>query len=239
MITINSQIGDDLLVVQFLYLAKPNKIASEEAGRPIIEDEETCEIRPPGSRNYCTYPALSRSHWRQDPYSGEQVEVTYAERFPMQYQQFKAKLQQTQRGTSIDDLPFLTTGQRAVLRALNVYTAEALAAVDGQELKNLGPGGRDQKNHAIEYLDQSKARAPDTKMMAELEAAQVRLKILEEDNAILKSKMLTGEAQFEQMTIDGLREYIAANSGAAPQGNIQRKNLIRMALECRPREKAA
>jgi hypothetical protein len=148
-------------------------------------------------------------------------------------------VQQTQRGTSIDDVPFLTVGQRAVLRALNVYTVEALAAIDGQELKNLGPGGREQKNMAIEYIDQSKARVPDLKLAAELEAAQIRLQMLEEDNAILKAKVMTGESQFENMTVEGLREYIAANTGTAPTGNIPRKNLIRMALECKPQQKVA
>ena len=33
-----------------------------------------------------------------------------------------------------------------VQRALNLYTVEQLAAIDGQELKNLGPGGRELKN---------------------------------------------------------------------------------------------
>ena len=57
--------------------------------------------------------------------------VTYAERFARQYQQFKAQAAQTKSGTPLEYAPFLTEARRAELRALNIYTVEALAAIDG------------------------------------------------------------------------------------------------------------
>ena len=53
---------------------------------------------------------------------------------------------------------FLTEARRAELRAQNIYTIEALAAIDGLELKNLGMDGRDLKNKAMEYLEESTSR---------------------------------------------------------------------------------
>ena len=110
-----------------------------------------CEVRHPGSRDYGVYPcdgtlALGcRSvHRRAAP-------VTFAERFSKQYRQFKESQQQTKSGTPLDYLTFLTEGKRAELRAINIYTAEALAIVDGAELKNLGPGGREmeEQDHRV------------------------------------------------------------------------------------------
>ena len=112
----------------------------------------------PASRDYGVYPATERSHWDVDQFTGEQRSVTYAERFSKQYQQFKAQQQQTKAGTPLDYLTFLTEGKRAELRALNIYTAEALAIVDGAELKNLGPGGREMKNKTIEFLETAARR---------------------------------------------------------------------------------
>ncbi len=106
------------------------------------------------------FPATAFSHWEIDPQTGEQAKVTYAERFQRQYQQFKAHATQTKSGTPLAYAPFLTEARRAELRAQNIYTVEALAAIDGQELKNLGPGGRELKNAAMEYIEEAKARAP-------------------------------------------------------------------------------
>ena len=68
------------------------------------------------------------SHWSDDPVTGEQTQVTYAERFQHQYRQFKTAAAQTKTGTPLDHAPFLTEGRRAELRAQNIYTVEALAA---------------------------------------------------------------------------------------------------------------
>lgn len=217
-------------VVLFRHMAKKNEAESVKRGRPIFDDVEVCDIRFPGSRNYTTQPALGHAGWTLDPYNGEQQSLTYAEKYSRQYQQFKAKLTQTKRGTPLTEAPFMTAGKCAELRAQNLYTVEALAEIEGIELKNLGQGGRELKNMAVEYLDHSRRIAPDTQMAAEMEATRLRLKILEEDNAILKTKLASGEAQFEAMSLDELRNYITTRTGAAPHGSNTRKTLIRLAM---------
>lgn len=221
---------DASLVALFKHLAVKNETASLAAGRPIYEDQEVCEIRRPGGKDVGVYPALVISHWDEDPITREVTPVTYAERFRHQYQQFKAKAQQTKSGTPLDQAPFMTAARCAEMRAQNLYTVEALAHIDGNELKNLGPGGRELKNKAIEYIAQSTAHAPDLKLAAELEAIKARNALLEEDVLRLKNAV-SSEGRFDGMSNDQIREFITTQSGQAPLGSMSRKTLIRMAQE--------
>lgn len=230
---------DDVLVALFKNHASLNEVKSREEGRPIYDDIEVVEIRSPGSRDFKVFPANAFSHWQTHPHTGEQTKITYAERFVHQYQQFKRHAAQTKSGTPLDYVPFLSEGKRAELRAQNIYTIEALAAIDGQELKNLGLGGRDLKNAAAEYIADTKANiAPNMQLQAELEQLRARNAILEEDAIARKEIAKRIEAEFEEMDLVQLREYITTHTGQAPMGSLNKKNLVRMAVECRPNRAA-
>jgi hypothetical protein len=226
--------GDAALVPLFRNMAVPNRGKSAAEGRPIFDDLVVVDIRYPGSRSYGTFPAMQMSHWVEDPHTGEQRAVTYAERFPRQYMQFMEHAEQTKSGTPLDFAGFLTESKRAELRAQNIYTVEVLALIEGAELKNLGPGGRDMKNKAQEYLDNSRSNAPNTQLQAELEAMRARQQILEEDNAAMKQRvnaLSMAEAKFDDMTLEQLREFIKVNTGHAPTGLLGKKALVKLALE--------
>jgi len=229
---------DEALVALFKNHATMNEAKSLEAGRPIFDDLEVVEIRAPGSRDFKVFPAAAFSHWEISPYNGEQTKVTYAERFRHQYQQFKAKAAQTKSGTPLDYAPFMSAGKCAEMRAQNIYTVEALAAIDGAELKNLGTGGRELKNAAMEYMAEAKSTAPNLQLQNELEQLRARNAILEEDNAAKKAREAQINGEFEGMELQELRDYIATNTGHPPHGSLNKKTLVRMATECRP-EKAA
>ena len=232
---------DDLLVVLFKHLATENKPKSLQEGRPIYDDVEICEIRAPGSKDVKVFPATAFARWIDDPLTGEQTKQSYAERFSHQYRQFKAKASQTKQGTPLDFAPFLSEGRRSELKAQNIYTVEQLAAVEGAELKNLGPGGREMKNAAQAFIDEGRASAPNKQMAAELEALKARNAVLEEDMKLRQARRAAEEAvddEFEAMSLDQLREYITAQTGQAPLGSLNRKNLMRLAAGSRP-EKAA
>src|SRR6187455_2511716 len=100
--------SDATIVAVFRQMAIKNDAKTAEAGRLICDDWEVCELRYPGSKNVGVYPATAMSHWETDPTTGEQVIVTYAERFRHQYQQFRAHAQQTKEGTPLTFVPFLT-----------------------------------------------------------------------------------------------------------------------------------
>lgn len=225
---------DENLVVIFTDHAILNEAKTLAAGRKIYDTMPVCKIYTPGSKDNSVAPALGHSHWTTDPETGGLVSVTYAERFKPQYRQYKERQTQTKSGTPLSEVPFLTAGAQATLRALNVYTCEQLAGIEGQELKNLGPGGRDWKNKAQEYIAESYAAAPSKALAIELEKLKARNQILEEDNELLKTKLVSGEAEFEDMSTDALKEYIKVNTGAAPVGQPSRRTLIRMAMDCRP-----
>lgn len=225
---------DDVLLVIFRNHAEPNEAKSREAGRLICDDVEVVDIRKPGARDYSTHPATEVCGWRDDPITGTQVKYTYAERFSRQYRQFKAQSAQTKSGTPLTHAPFLTEARRHELRALNIYTVEALATLDGQELKNIGQGGRDLKNAAMEYIEAAKNNVPSLQMQAEIEALRAKNMALEQDI----EGMRRVEREFEGMSDKELRDYITSNTGHAPAGSLARKTLVRMALDAKT-EKAA
>jgi len=231
---------DDLLVVIFKNMAVENPLKSLEAGRPIFDDVEHCVITAPGSHDIKVFPANSFARWVSDPYGRDRVKQSYAERFSHQYQQFKAHVAQTKSGTPLEYAPFLSEARRAELKAQNVYTVEALADIEGDELKNLGPGGRDMKNQAMDYILESQIGAPTKQMLAELEGLRARNAVLEED--LQRKNQIEERApanEFDDMSDKQLREFITVNTGQAPQGNVARRTLVRMAMDARPKEVAA
>jgi hypothetical protein len=232
-----NQKGDEVIVPLFKNLAIENKARSVAEGRPIYEDVEVVELRFPGSRNYGVYPVNQMCGWYDDPETGEQKPITYAERFRRQYRQFREHQQQTKAGTPLELVGFLSGARQAELKAQNIYTVEALAAIEGAELKNLGPGGRELKTKAAEYITTAKANAPDIEMKLQLEAMRAKMAIMEEDNALLKHRTQMGEARFEAMDLDQLREFITTNTGHPPLGALNKKALIRLAMEV-PQAKA-
>ena len=171
----------------FKTIALKNERKSVEAGRPIYEDVEVVDIRFSGSKDVYTFPTQQISHWETDEETQEQRQLTYAERWPKQYQQFKAKMQQTKSGTPLDYIPFLTDAKRAELRALAIYTVEALAELDGQPLKNLGIGGRELKNKAVEYLANSNHDGVIMRQQQQIDELLVRIKSMEDENKLLAS----------------------------------------------------
>jgi hypothetical protein len=229
---------DAALVAVFKQHSIPNEAKSAIAGRPIEDDIEIVEIRFPGSRAVSVFPATAFCGWATDPYTGSQTKRTYAERFSHQYRQFKAQATQTKQGTPLNYVPFLTAGRQAELKAQNIYTIEALAEIDGEPLKNLGPGGREMKNKAMEFLDSTSKLAPSMQLQAQLEAALAAKQALEDDNRALAARLTaesSGDEMFDAMSDTQLKEYITANTGARPVGNPARKTLLRSALECKPK----
>jgi hypothetical protein len=166
-------------------MAFKNERKSIEAGRPIFEDVEIVEVRLAGSKDCPVFRSNDYSHWEVDEETGLQTQLTYAERWPKQYQQFKAKQQQTKSGTPLDYVPFLTDAKRAELRAQNIYTIEALAEIEGQHLKNLGIGGRELKNRAMEYLASSSHDGTILRQQAQIDALQSQIKLLQEDRKLV------------------------------------------------------
>jgi hypothetical protein len=220
--------GDELLNVYFFNHPVPDVLETKAKGRPIDMDVEHVQIKAPGDRNTIrVFPATDVYKWVDDPHRGR-IAVTYAERFSEQYKQFKASQTQTVKGTSLDELPFLSQSKRGELRALGIYTAEMLAAIDGQPLKNLGMGGRELSEKAKAYIANSEKGAGVNVMaeeMARLKAELEKLKAQAPEN--------TDEtpSPFLAWEDDDIKSFIKDATGAAPRGNPNHASLVRMADE--------
>lgn len=168
--------NSNLIVARFYTEAVPDENESRKAGRPIFKDEERCEIRfAANKRTTGVFPAHEVFKWGTNPESGEREQVTYAMAYADQYRKFKAGQSQDQSGTPLSELPFLSASKRLELKALNIHTAEALAALDGTPLKQLGMGGREMKNQAQAYLDKASGSADLTAMAAESAAQKQQI----------------------------------------------------------------
>jgi hypothetical protein len=218
--------NDPLVIPVFKTLTQKNEAKTKAEGRPIFDDMEVVEVRFAGDRNKISvFPALSICGEVQDE-DGNTRKITYAERWPAQYQRFKAKAQQIAEGTPVDELPFLTQAKRAELKALSIYTAEALAALDGQPLKNLGQGGRELKNQAQAYLDNAKGSANVTRMAAELEELRRTVAELRGD-----AQAVNATSEFATWTADQIKDWIEEKIGERPKGNPSHATLVKRADE--------
>lgn len=230
------------IVAIFRTHSQPDRRASKEKGRPIFKDIEVCEIRMAANRQTVgVFPA--HDIWRkQETEFGDFEPVTYAMRFPEQYKKFKAGMTQAQSGTPLEELTMIPQAKRLELKALAVHTVEALAALDGQELKNLGVGGRDLKNLAQAYLDKAKGNANVSKLASENETLKTQMAEMQAQIAALsKGKEATGpvaSSPFFDMDADGIKEWIADVTGSRPKGNPNHETLVRMADEINEELKA-
>ena len=215
----------DLVIPLFKIHTTENKAKSKEAGRPIFDDMEVVEVRFAGDRNKISvFPAHAVCGQVQDD-DGDYRSMTYAERWPEQYKRFKAKQTQVAEGTPVDELPFLTQAKRSELKALSIYTAEALASLDGQPLKNLGQGGRELKNQAQAYLDRASGTADVTKMASKISDLEQLVRELQAAKAPVEA------SQFESWADDKLKDWIEEKISERPRGNPSHATLVKRADE--------
>lgn len=233
--------SDAQLVVTFRADKVKNEAKSVEAGRPIYDDIELCEVRTAGDRETVkVFPAHAFHQWIRNE-EGEQEQITYAQRWSEQYRRFKERRAQIQEGTPLSELPFLTEAQRSTLKALNVHTAETLASIDGPRLKTLGMGGREWKNQAQAYIDNASGSANVTAMAAKIEMLQQQIAALSaapQPPPVAPAESPAATDDFDAYSDDDLKDFIASQVGARPRGNPNRDTLLRMAREAAPAEAA-
>lgn len=234
---------DSRLVVTFENISVHNEAKSRQEGRPIFDDMEVCRIRMGGDRQQApVFPAWAEAPGGMENEEGFVVPCTYAEKYPEQYARFKKGQVQVQEGTPVDLLPFLTPAKVKELKALNVYTAESLASLDGQPLKSLGQGGRTWKNQAQAYLDNAEGSAAATKLAQENEELRRLLEEARKEKAQYPDTSRVqenlgydgGQAEvsaFDEWTDEKLKSYIKERSGSTPRGNPSHETLVKMADE--------
>lgn len=183
--------NDSLKTVVFKNHPILNDAASKKAGRAIYDDIEVCEIRLAANKQTIgVFPAHEMAEWAVDSITGDRTEQTYAMKYNTQYLAFKNGDAQAQSGTPLEALPFLTTGKRLEFKALNIHTAEALAALDGHNLKMLGMSGRAFKDQAQAFIDNASDNALDQRLVDVVSSQDAKIAELEARIAALSNDPL-------------------------------------------------
>lgn len=207
---------------------------SETAGHLVKELREVVQVRFAGSNNYSPiFPA--DGFWKRE---GNQV-ITYAERWSDQYRQFKEGNPQEAMGTPLEMLrPYgITPEQLSLCRTMKVYSIEALDALEGQNLKNLGMNANRLKDIARKYMEERRGGSEALKEIEELKrqiAALTAKSTLVPDNEpsppeIEASVSEADELEFKNMTDADIRDYLEQHTGVKPDGRLGRDKLINMA----------
>ena len=172
--------ADKRLFVVFFREAVLNEFKTEQEGRPIYDDIDMIRIHSPGSRDTLVSPA----------HHG------YTQRFPKQWAQYKAGIEQTMTGTPLAQVPWLTPARVAELRAVNISTVEQLAGMPD----NIAARFMDHhalKQQAAAYLEAAKGQEPIRLMKAELANRDDQLAEMRTALEAMQSKVAELTAQRE------------------------------------------
>ena len=153
---------DKKLFVQFFMTAKQDPTASAKEGRPIFREIPCIRIMTPGSRDVMV----------------NKVNESYKRRFSRQWERFEKQLEEVIDGTPLDQVPWLTVGTIAELKAVNCHTLEQLAGMSDTAIsKMMGMIGF--RKRAQNFLAAAKETAPFTQMQAQIEERDNKISLLE------------------------------------------------------------
>ena len=150
--------------VRFFIQPVLNEAKSAEAGRPIFEDKEYCEIVVPGNKtNRPIKP----------------VNDIVKRRFAYQYRQWKLTGEaEPVSGTILAEVPWLTRSQVEELSYYHIRTLEQLANV-GDDICGKIMGLYDLKRRAGDHLKRAEEAAPVEHLRAELASRDEKINALE------------------------------------------------------------
>src|SRR4051812_11913414 len=113
--------NENLVVARFFKHVVQNEAKSKAAGRPIYDESDHVEIRFAANK-YTKHVAPAHEVFKRTRnfQTGEVTELTYALAYPEEFKRYRAGEDQTQAGTPLAELPFLTQSKRLELKALSI-----------------------------------------------------------------------------------------------------------------------
>lgn len=145
-----------------------NKARTIAEGRVCFDLVPYVEIRTPGTKSNIP---------------NERVTEEHKARWPMHWLQFQNKEKVIESGTPVSQWPFLNRAQVAELQALNIFTVEQVRDLSDAALQKIGPGGRDMKKRAGEFL--KPAGEVEVGLRSELAALEQKFENMKAENAQL------------------------------------------------------
>jgi hypothetical protein len=182
-----------ILAVQFFEKPVQAKKLSEKEGRPIFYTSVMCRINAPGMKNQVVDEEMElldenktvvrRKLWMNDPNGNP---IYYTDRFGEAYAKWRSGKEQVD-GTPLETYTRLDAAQIAMLKHLEIHSLESLAGLNDASLQQLGPGGRQMRDEAKNYLEAARGNAPISALTAQLEAMKEQMDELQRRNDILAS----------------------------------------------------
>lgn len=140
---------------------------SKQAGRDIFEDREFVRILIPGDRRSAPVEPVNDAH---------------IQRWPREYEAFKAGKAAPVEGTPLSDWPQISRSRVEELAFFHIRTVEQLAAVHDVQLQQLGMGARELRERAKLFLEVAReGTAPLSRILARLETAEADVERLTRD----------------------------------------------------------
>lgn len=207
----------------FKYESVFNEPQSKLQGKPVHDILEVVELRFAADSKY--RPIFLVSEMAETDADTGRI-ITWAERYKDQYQAFLAGSEQEAQGTPLEELlPFgITQAQLSLCRALNIYSIEALAHLEGPGVKRLGIHGNEIKPMAQRYLDN---RREISSQAAEIEMLKAQLEEMRA-STIIPEEVPKAPNPIALMSDTQIKDKIEELTGARPRGNPSRATLENM-----------
>lgn len=172
------------LMIERWFDTRPNPRKSKSAGYPIFEEVPWIRIIVPGEKNNSV---PERPSTDQDN-----------KRFPRSYETLMTLAKNSAApidGMPIEHWPRATRSMAMTLKAVNIPTVEALAAVQDSHIDRIGPNGRQLRSEAQAFLAVSKDSAAAQRIQAESDAKDATMADMQRQIRELAAKL---EKQHEQ-----------------------------------------
>lgn len=154
---------DSKLFIAFSMKPHPDKEKSKTEGRPIFTSREYITIMVPGDKNN----VISRP-----------VTDLERRRFAAKYQQFKSGQAQSETGTPLETVPWISREQVEEMKFFNVRTLEHLADMPDMHAQRF-MGINTLRQRARDHIALAKEQAPALRLTQELRERDQRIEALE------------------------------------------------------------
>lgn len=211
----------------FRYESLLNEPQSRIQGKAVHDLSEVVELRFAANSSYKPV-FLVDEMCESDPETGRII--TWAERYKPQYQAFLAGSEQEAEGTPLEELlPYgISQAQLSLCRALNIYSIEALAHIEGPGIKKLGVHGNTIKPMAQRYLDDRRAGSNQ-----QAEINELRRQLAEVRSTVIPVEVPPAPEEPQEDAAKAIKDEIQALTGARPKGNPSLATLEAMLAEAR------
>lgn len=206
--------GDENLVVKFYIDDEKDEAKTLENGYAFYNDVEKVHITSPGEKLVDIHAYATSQCTMKDG-----SVVSYADRFPDDYDRFKAGMSTAHSGLHLKNAPFLSKAEVTMLNRQNFFTVEQLADSGGAPLRSLGPNGRKWQQQAAAFLQTAAGNRDALAQAAETAALKDRIAQLE---AMVSGQPAPAASEPEDDEADekkALKDEIEAVTGHRPRGN--------------------